>query len=133
MIDSDEFLIPLADIRGPLAGLVLGLGISGGKTLAPVLLAVLKNLEKTSEVVVRSRGPYNLLSSERTKRHWAEEWASRFRQRLKEKKLVRRDRRGWRLCLRTLEHVFDKHTALCDFLIDLERLVVGRDEENHGD
>ena len=45
LVDGDEFLVPLADVRRPLARLVLVLlRVCGGQGLAPVVLAVFKNL-----------------------------------------------------------------------------------------
>jgi hypothetical protein len=45
LVDGDEFLIPLADVSGAFAGLVLALiSIGRGQRLATVVLAVLKNL-----------------------------------------------------------------------------------------
>ena len=45
LVDGDEFLVPLADVRRPLARLVLVLlRVCGGQGLAPVVLTVFKNL-----------------------------------------------------------------------------------------
>ena len=58
LVDGDEFLVPLADVRRPLARLVLVLlRVCGGQGLAPVVLAVFKNL--TCRCVARSNKPRN--------------------------------------------------------------------------
>ena len=58
LVDGDEFLVPLANVRRPLARLVLVLlRVCGGQGLAPVVLAVFKNL--TCRCVARSNKPRN--------------------------------------------------------------------------
>ena len=47
LVDGDEFLVPLADVRCPLAVLVLRL-VRGRELLAPMVLAVLKDLIRHS-------------------------------------------------------------------------------------
>ena len=47
LVDSDKLLIPFTDVRRPLAGLVwVRLRVCGRQRLAPVVLAVLENLQE---------------------------------------------------------------------------------------
>lgn len=56
MVDGDELLVPLADVRGALAGLLLRVrGLGGGEGLALVVLAVLKDLEIRDQCVAHNK------------------------------------------------------------------------------
>jgi len=97
LINCDELLVPLADISGALARLILVLiGVGTRERLATVVLAVLQNLLQHAR---RDIGKGN----------------------------------GLIALADVLKHVLDKNGALNDLLVGGKLLVVGRDEENHGE
>jgi hypothetical protein len=133
LINGDEFLIPLADVGGALASLVLvGLGVGCRKRLAAVVLAVLQYLCLTGvrdrSLITRRQSLAFFKTLEETLGRgmgWSDSPTS------KEKK----DLRGlWRTGLETrhtLKHVLDEDAALNDLLVGVELFVIGSDEKDH--
>ena len=133
LVDRNELLVPLADVRCPLAVLILTLlRLRCRERLAAVVFAVLEDLGYARQCLIlsylsQSRTP----SSGHSTRHWEAELAGRSRRHLVETRSERENTVAHAIVL-TFEHVLDEDAALSNLLVDDELFVVRCHEENHG-